>query len=265
MPKIRYGASQRKFRQSRRGYLKPRYPTSQMYTTRPPQIPTIRPTVLRLPNRNPNVRTGGFLDRELKFFDTTYPSALVTTQGWTGSEHETATYGLFCPQQGDGASGRDGRRCLIKSVHLKGFISRRDESDQDDPAPPLLVTFMVVLDTQTNGAQAQGETIMSETPAADGRSISFRNLEYTNRFKIIFKRTFVVRDTMCIPDGANTGSTTGTGFYFAVNKRMNIPVEFSASTGNITDIVDNSIHVYCCCNAANAAYLKYNSRVRFVG
>lgn len=261
MPKIRYGATQRRQRQLTRGPLRPRFQPRQVVLAR-----TInrRPTFIPRP-RMTNVRFGGYIDREVKFFDTTYTAAFIANTGWAGSELETATYGLFCPQQGDGESGRDGRKVLVKSLHLKGCLYKAKAADQDDPDDPVQVTFMVVQDMQTNGAQAQGETIMDDTPAATEECFSFRNLEYTKRFRVLFKKTYVLRDAMAFSDGANTGATSGTGVLININRMLNVPVEFSASTGAVTDIVDNSFHVYACCTVGNTVKLKYNSRVRFVG
>lgn len=261
MPKIRYGATQRRQRYLTRGPLRPRYQPRQIVLASTRQMPVPRP----MPLFTRNIRSEGLLDREVKNFDTTFAAAFIDTTTWVGSEKETSTYGLFCPVVGNTSTTRIGRKCMIKSLHLKGAIYKAQASDQVDVDDPVQVTFMIVQDTQTNGAQAQGETVMDTTPAAAEECMSFRNLEYSKRFRLLFKKTFILRDAVAFTDGANTASTTGTAVFLNINKRLNIPVEFISSTPAVADIVDNSIHVYCCASIGNATKLKYNTRIRFVG
>jgi len=120
-------------------------------------------------------RTGGSYGRyagrgaELKFFDTSL-SFLFDTTG-----EVPATGQLVLIPQGVTESTRVGRKCVIKSVHLKGITQG---------VLVLLPTFAttaylyLVLDKQANGAAAAFTDVMSTTLLAT----SFHNLANSQRF-----------------------------------------------------------------------------------
>lgn len=206
-----------------------------------------------------NVRTGGALGIEMKYQDTTYALAAISAT-WAGGEAETNTYGLICPDQGAGASQRDGNQIIIKSIMIRGHFQRASNGDNADCGNPAVNTLIVVLDTQTNGAQLAAEHVMVD---AGQEAHQFRNLLYRKRFRVLARITRSIMDVVAFTDGANTGSCAGNIKTFEIYRRVNIPVNFVSSTPAVADIADNSIHVICA--GAASDLLTYQSRVRYVG
>lgn len=222
-----------------------------------------RARAVALSRKNPYLRTGGFSNIELKFYDTFFATDEVATT-WTGGEIDPLTKLNLCsPQNGTGESNRDGKNFTIKHLMIKGQVNYEWTNDQPDLSNGGLVMIKVVLDTQTNGAQCQGEDIMDDSQ--DPKALAFRNLDYRTRFKILASRTVSIVPTVAFPDGSNTGTVTGQAKPFSVYlKNLNIGVSTNGNAGTIADIMDNSLHVIAC--ATNAGFnVMYKSRARFIG
>jgi len=211
-------------------------------------------------------RTGGFLGIETKFIDYTYEEAIVNTV--TGAEADppgpgaqTAPGCISAIAQGDGESNRDGRKCTLTSIHLRGSVILDPRSDTSTSVGGTTVRVLVVQDTQTNGAQLNSEDVIL---AATNVEHSFRNLQFTKRFKILKDQTFAMK----YPSASGTSVTNdvnGDIKNFKWNFKVNIPVIHKANTAVIASITDNSIHVIAFCSQNGVATLNYNARCRFVG
>lgn len=220
----------------------------------------LRQTARELARSDVRMRTGGFTGIELKFIDTTKASTAIPAT-WAGGELDPAASTLCAPTQGTGESNRDGRRITIKSIQVNGQLFRTIGQDQADCIGPTAVTIALVLDTQTNGAQLNAEDVYVD---ANNNMLTFRNLEYNTRFRILYKRTFMIEDKCAFNDGANTASISSNGRLFKIYKRVNIPVTFTANAGVIADIQDNSLHIIGCAGTTGT-YIAYEARCRFVG
>lgn len=111
---------------------------------------------------------------------------------------------------------------------------------------------MLVQDRQTNGA-IFATTDLLESVAAVDCTISQLNKNFFKRFKILYDK----RKSL-----TTTGSNQVTFFNF--QKRVNIPVLYSANAGTIADIRKNSLAIIFFTNvAANAPSFDYNSRLIF--
>ena len=212
-----------------------------------------------------NNRIGGFLGIEKKFIDYEYDAAVVETVA--GAEADPATaLSLSALAQGDGESNRDGRQVRLLSVHMKGEV-QFDPLDQATPGQAQCVRLLVVLDKQTNGAQLNAEDVLLDPTNTDLDVHAFRNLQYTQRFRVL--KDFVVRQPT--PSAVWDGTSTlkgGVQVPFKVNIELgNMPVTYTGTTAAIASIADNSIHVIAIASttATGSATLKYISRLRFVG
>ncbi len=209
-----------------------------------------------------NARTGGFLGIERKFFDVQQTATALSLE-WATSE--PATTNLTAVAQGDGESERDGRKYVIDSIHIKGFIETAALESQPGPIPDIIVRICLVWDQQTNGAQLTATDVM-----VAGRSDptqSFRNLQFTKRFIVLWDKTFkIVRDN--INEGAvNLFAAAVTRSYpFKINKTFGagMQVTMSGTTANIANVVDNSIHLIAAASDVQAL-LSYQCRIRFKG
>lgn len=234
------------------------------------RFPGGRPMVVRpfaapggvfMGKRRPNLRTGGYLGTEFKFVDT--QKALTNlSASWAGGEFDPAAGALCCPTKGTGPSNRDGDKICITGVHIRGHINLEKQQDQADAIRAQQYCIALVLDTQTNGVALDAESVFVQT---DPETCSFRNLQYSNRFKVLKVWRGALYYTNAMTDGANTASMSGLGRTFKADINCKIPVSFAGDAGTVADITDNSLHVIACASTAATISCTYYARVRFVG
>ncbi len=208
-----------------------------------------------------NRRTGGFIDFENKFQFTNYDGAMSTT--WQTQEDATADT-ISAVLQGDTETTRDGRVYHITSVHVRGYVYLNNAEGVSTATDQAIARVLLVLDTQTNGAQLSGVQVMSTNATPD--VLGFRNLQYTKRFRVIMDKQVVVR-----PINVFEGST---GFYtlartyapFQFNWRPKVPLKVTCSgtTAVVGSIQDNSLHIMGAATNTGTR-IQYSSRMRFKG
>jgi len=224
----------------------------------------IRPMPMRSSARaRSNLRTGGFIGIENKFYDTGINSTTVP-QTTAGAEMDPAA-NVSCLNaiaQGDGESNRDGRQCKLTSIQVKGYVARGTSSDGADVAISPLVRVLIVWDKQTNGVQLNSEDVLQDAAFDDVNSL--RNAQYMRRFQVLYDQTFELGPLTAGTDGANTISQAGPTKRFDFYKKINIPVNFTGTTADIANITDNSIHVMAIASGGSCT-IGYQARVRFVG
>lgn len=215
------------------------------------------------------VKTGGLLGIENKFLDQTKTgTAVVSTLA--GAEVDPAsTNCINAIAQGDGESNRDGRRYVITGVHVRGSVYRQNRNNQSEVGDANFVTVALVLDTQTNGTQLSSEDVFT-VPAGGSPALSFNNLKYSQRFRVLWKKTMVVPAGYPTWNGtADQLETGGTAVTFSIDKELHIDVNCLGTAADVSDIVDNSLHMIAFADTSgsnnNGIEIIYNSRVRFVG
>lgn len=217
--------------------------------------------------RSRNIRTGGFLGIEKKFYDTSANGALVSDATMVTTRADPAT--VLCisaPEQGDGESQRDGKKIKIVSAHVHGSIVVPVQANQTaaDNMPKVMVAL--VLDTQSNGAQLKAEDVFTN-PSAQATTciVPLRNLQYSKRFKVLATKLIQPPTPTMAFDGTNI-EVNGTIATFKINKKLNLDVNFTGTTAGIANVVDNSLHIIAVANSiASNPTLTYNARVRFIG
>lgn len=209
-----------------------------------------------------NGRTGGFLGIETKFIDNTYSAAIVGTVA--GSETDPNAAGAQTTPGtisgitvGTGESNRDGRKYNITSIHVKGDVALGADASVVNGET---VRVALVLDTQTNGTQLNAEDVFL---AASNVEHSFRNLQFTKRFRVLKSQTFACNPQAAAGNGT-ANDTARITYPFDWNVKTDIPVICSGTTNSITSISDNSLHMVAFSSGTNSE-LKYESRVRFQG
>lgn len=201
------------------------------------------------------LRTAGYYGRyqgsggESKFFDTTVAQTVIPATG------NFMSSSLNLIPQGVTESTRIGRKCIVTSIHIRGrFVL------PENVAPTLttdIIRVIVYKDKQANGATVGNVSDILENPDIH----QFRNLANTQRFQILLDEQ--------VPMSATAGAFDGSAEQFAVtsipftfNKRCNIPLEFSATTGAITEIRSNNIGVLTI-TESGLIIMQYTARVRF--
>lgn len=208
------------------------------------------------------VRVGGYYGRfrgraapaggELKFFDTTQLNVAVDTTA-------VILQSLNEIPQGVTESERVGRKCAIRQIAIQGTFSNTPVPDPGDTDQNLRI--ILYLDQQANGQAAPASAILESFTGLNGGFNSFYNLAESGRIKILYDR----RHNMSLTGVASspTGSFQ-TSWKWSVTKSCNIPIEFNASTGAITEIRSNNIGLLFVTRMdVGPALISYTSRVRF--
>lgn len=197
-------------------------------------------------------------DTEVKFFDTLLAAAAID------STAENLSNIALVPQNAT-ESGRIGRKIVVKGINIKGFLTW-GVNQANSVFVEQYVRLVLVWDKQANGASA------TYTDVYDAATVtSLRNLENGPRFKILKDWVFVptqplqsttdnwatvansVANTPCMP------------FDYNINN-LNIPMEFSSTTGAIGEIKTNNFFLLAMSNAGDDVNkVTATCRLRYVG
>ena len=157
--------------------------------------------------------------------------------------------------QGVGESERVGRKVIVRSIHCRLYINLAGTSDVDDTDE--VIRVVAFLDKQTNGLAVYSDAVMKNTEYN-----VFRNMNNTDRFRVLWDKTI----PMNAQSGAYNGATdkfgsTGKWLYF--NKKVNIPIEFSGSTGQTIEIRSNSLNFYLTAKSGGNCSYRADWRIRY--
>lgn len=201
---------------------------------------------------------------ELKFWDT-YVSATSVVLSAASAEVDPTSdmHCLNAVPLGESQSGRIGRKIWIKSVDIKGICKPHLAETASNALPDTMVRIIIYKDKQTNGAQCNTEDVMQDTGGVD--LLSHRNLQYSDRFTILFDKMVTVGRGNLMEDGTFSASISGKPATFRYLAKMNLPVTFSGDTADIANIVNNSIHVMAMASEGAGATISYQARVRYIG
>lgn len=203
------------------------------------------------------LRTGGYYGRynlsmgscavEKKYFDTTKGSA---TPAATGT---ILNLSLNLIPQGTTESSRIGRKVIVTNLYLHGQMILPTTNDETATSDTL--RLIVYIDKQANGATA---TIGDLLQTTDWRS--FRNLSNQERFVFLKDKYYDLNAT--VNCSATTQTTGDFAFHFKCYKKLDLPIEFSSTTGAITEIKSNNIGV-ACISEGGVAQINYIARIRY--
>jgi len=198
----------------------------------------------------------------MKYFDTNYDTTDINAGLIGGEADPTTVLCLNAMAQGDGAQSRDGRRIIMHSVHIKARILHR--FTQDTAASSPTVRFVLVLDSQTNGAQLNAEDVFQEV-ALGLDTNAFRKIEWGQRFKVLADKTLTMEPKGMAIITTNTLWSTTCLRQIKINKKLGLPVNFSGTTGVIGSVADYSLHVLCWeeSGTPGTTTVTYAARIRF--
>lgn len=163
------------------------------------------------------------LDIEKKFFDT----AISFNYDSTGEVPATGQLNLI--PQGVTESTRVGRKCTVNSIQCRLNCIFTPGANTTGCTTQYLI---LVLDTQCNGAAAAVTDVFTSTTL----STAMINLANSERFKILKRWTFKLQ--------AGAGVQTAFGqdqFQLEYYKKCRVPLEFSSTTGAITELKSNNL------------------------
>lgn len=206
-------------------------------------------------------RSSGFYGRfrsgikqEMKFLDTTIASNIDAT-------NEVISQ-LNLISQGDGQSQRDGRKCVVKSITLKGGLTFAPGAAA---TASTIVNMWLVQDTQCNGAAAtvaNDNTGLFTAVGADGTQ-ALRCLANSDRYKVHKHWTISLTSPAGV-SAAYNNVLKPVSFY----KKLDVPIEFDAGAtdGNIATIRSNNLFLVAGATSSDdTCQLLATARIRFVG
>lgn len=202
---------------------------------------------------------------ELKWYDTGLTTtAIATDSGWSGTEvNPSATSMISTPALGDAGSNRDGQTIRIKSISVKGNVQRAIQEAAVDPAVGATCWVALVLDKQTNGAQLNGEDVLSNVSAATLGLPGFRNLLFAKRFQILRMIPLELNFNGATSTAANVFSADGVNKSFDIYVPCDIEVNFnSGTTASVVNVVDKSVHLLAN-STVTGLFISYAARIRF--
>jgi len=164
---------------------------------------------------------------ELKFFDTTLNFTADTTA------EVPATGQLSLIPQGVTESTRVGRKCTIKSIQINGVMTHVPAAAATSS---FILSVALVQDTQTNGAAAAVSDVYDMV--GNALPVSVRNIENGDRFKILKRWDIPFTSASGVTTAYNNVSKKW-DFY----KKCQIPLEFSSTTGAITELKSNNVFI----------------------
>lgn len=230
--------------------------------------PVKKPRTFRAPRgagarRRLNFRQGGFTGIERKFADfEANGDAFATT--WATMQASDSISGVA---QGNTESQRVGRVYNITSVHLRETVDVAAQKTAGAATGTTTVRVVIVHDTQTNGAELAATSVMDGGQTPD--HLSFRNLQFTKRFRILMDKTITIRPVGLASEGAaNTFGSGNNQIVWKFNRTFKKPIKVTCSgtSAAVASITDNSIHVIGVANSVSVTpSLTYQARIRFTG
>lgn len=150
--------------------------------------------------------------------------------------------------QGDGATDREGRNILIKSIQTKLSVK------MDPDAVSTIGRLIFFYDRQVNGAAPAVADLLDLTGGASTGVVALRNLNNRSRFNIILDRRFVI--------AAGDEPQWWLSKYMKQLKR----VQYNAGTaGTVADITTNALYMCIICDESAETPLMYGTvRTRYI-
>lgn len=188
---------------------------------------------------------------ETKYFDVGINVA-VTSGGsdWTATEVACDNYinssgtaaaytdsALIPSAIGSGYGQVNGNRYKLKKIRVRGQLYTGPAQDQADVPTARAYRLMLVMDTQPNGAQAQGEDVMSDIGANETLYAFKRTSTSSGRFRILKDKIGMFQVSAAGTDGASTNSI---GYYdqqFSFQYQPKVPIQVNIKSGNSTPTI----------------------------
>lgn len=210
-----------------------------------------------------NKRQGGYLNKELKFIDFTFSGAITENIPESEVDHGTNDC-LDGVAQGNDEKTRIGRQIWVRQIMIHGQITFENTAADTNVRGNQYVRLWLVLDTQSNAAQAQAEQVLSDHAVSNLQCEAFQNLEHSQRFRVLKKKTIRMPLSNAVFNGTGGESESGEVIVpFALYFKGNVQEHHTGTGATVGSKVDNSFHLICIGAKDAAATLKYVCRMRF--
>ncbi len=184
---------------------------------------------------------------ETKFHDVDLDDAVVAGTG-------TIVPTVNIIAQGVTESERIGRKCTISQINWRYQCTLPVRDAQMTPGGFDVVRVIMFLDRQANKATALVTDVLESVNWQ-----SFNNLVNKNRFLILHDKEVELNYEGMASDGAGVVSQAAYALSGSFYKKVNIPIEFNAAAGAMTEITSNNIGVLLISSKGVAGF---NSKIR---
>jgi len=198
-------------------------------------------------------RRSRIMPPETKYFDTSFAQTVSIAADWTGSEVPCVNYiqsdgttvgaytdsALIPSAIGAGYGQVNGNKYFLKHLRMRGEFIPIVATDQADMQTMSVVRLALVMDTQPNGAQAQGEEVFTDMGTSNACNYSFQAMGAGagGRFRILKDKFFRMQPAIAGTDGANTNSVVKAGSTFNFSYRPKKPIQVILKANSSTPTV----------------------------
>lgn len=228
-----------------------------------------------------NMRTGGLLGLEKKYFDQSDTATVPTgVSGMTAHDisEQLASKCLNAPATGDGAQNREGRKIYCINFQVNGtlfIVPRQDQGYAKFTGGSVFLA--VVLDKQNNASSYVEGGQVWDNPVDDSVTavVPFRNMSNSSRFVVLKKKLINLKNINATTYYDNTGSAASQSMNiqgFTIPFQLFVKGGFTTSfttTGTTADsqnIVDNCVRFFAYVTTSDFdVEIAYNTRMRFYG
>lgn len=191
------------------------------------------------------------LTPETKYFDVGINNTMNTAgTDWTGTEVPCDNYvnssgtaaaytdsALIPSAIGSGYGQINGNRYKIKKIRVRGIVTAAAVSAQSAAVSGTTYRLMLVMDTQPNGAQAQGEDVMQDIGGVETVFAYKRVANAGGRFRILKDEIFTLTTGVQFNDAATTGTFSFEPYFFSFQYQPKTPILVNVKSGNSTPTV----------------------------
>lgn len=173
----------------------------------------------------------------MKYHDVSLSDTTVDSTDWVEIDPSGADDNNLQIAIGTGPTNRVGNHILLHKLQMKYQLGGNSANVGNKGG---VVTVCVVMDTQTNKAALDTDNVWDTT---FDHQLSFRDLEHSGRFKILYQKTFTMRVTSAVD--STTDETHWIPRYAKWYKTFKKPlkIDYDGSTGALTEQTQNSIHL----------------------
>lgn len=201
----------------------------------------------------PNMRTGGFRNKETKFVDS-YHSVVCPKTIATSIVDPSTNQNLFGLSVNSDQSGRIGRCSYLKSIYIQGHLNIPIATSHN--ATNYYVTLWLVEDKQTNKALMSPTDFLTSLNSKTDAD-AFQNLQYSDRFRLLSKKT--------IRFNKYATGTCGGDVPFKIYKKYAAKVQYSGTGATIGAVTTSSFHLLAISSeeTTSAMEITYQARCRY--
>jgi len=238
----------------------------------------------RTSTRKMSRRTVSTFAPEMKYFDSSFSQTVASNADWTGTEVPCTNYiqsdgttvgtytdsALIPSAIGSGYGQVVGTKYLMKALRVRGTLIPSASSDQADVLPCRSVTIALVHDTQPNGSQAQGEDVFYDMGSAVQVNDAFQAMGAGagGRFKILYRKTYLLQPGVTGTDGANTQSVVNNGARFEITKQwkrgLAVHVKGNSAVPTVASLTDNNIFLLAHVNSTTSLAINGVARAYYM-